>query len=288
MDFITQEDLHDDPNILDDYKCLVTVGHDEYYTWEMRKAIDGWMEAGGHFARLAGNLNWQIRLEDGGMTQVAYKDFAAEHDPVSGDPARKHLLTTMWTHPDVNYSGTQTFASDSTFGHLIGLGGAAPRTPGATVYRQDHWMLEGTNLYYGDAFAAQYCRFECDGVPYTFRDGLPYPTDEFGTPTNIEIVALAPALNGEEDHGHSRVIAGAGYASGVPQNLYKTTSPTKKQLDKHRRGCGVVAYMPADAYPAVSLAGWWTRRTSTVWRRAACATPTCTRPPSARRRGRVC
>ena len=245
LDFITQEDLHANPDILNGHQCLVTVGHDEYYTWEMRKSIDRWLEAGGHFARLGGNLNWQIRLEEEGLMQVGYKGFSRSHDPVRNDPDRRHLLTNMWEHPSVNYPATTTFASSSAFGHLIGLGGAAPRTPGFTVYRPDHWMLEGSDLYYGDAFAAEYCRFECDGVPYTFRDGRPYPTDEMGTPTNIEIVGLCPAMNSEEDHGHSSVIiAGEGYGLAIPQDLYDTDTPTKEQLKKHVTGCGILAYMP--------------------------------------------
>jgi hypothetical protein len=244
MDFITQEDLHANPDILNGYKCLVTVGHDEYYTWEMREAMDRWIEAGGHFARLGGNLNWQIRLEEDGLIQVAYKDFARTHDPVRDDPDRQHLLTTMWETPQVNYPAAQTFAASSTFGHLIGLGGTAPRTPGFTVYRPEHWMLEDSDLYYGDAFAADYVRFECDGIPYTFRDGLPYPTEEFGTPTSIEIVGLFPTLNREEEHGHSIIIAQQGYGDGIPQALYNTEEITEEQREKHLRGCGILAYMP--------------------------------------------
>lgn len=49
-------------------------------------------------------------------------------------------------------------------------------------------------------FVADYVIFECDGVPYTISDGRPYPTDEFGTATNIEIVGLAPTMNCEEEH----------------------------------------------------------------------------------------
>jgi hypothetical protein len=244
FDFITQGDLHANPDILNDYKVVVTVGHDEYYSWEMRKGLDSWMEQGGLLARMGGNMNWQIRLEDDGLVQVAYKDFARTHDPVRDDPKRKHLLTTMWETPQVNYPAAQTFASSSAFGHLMGLGGTSPRTPGFIVYRPEHWMLKETDLYYGDAFAADYVRFECDGVPYTFRDGRPYPTDEFGTPTNIEIVGLAPTLNREEDHGHSRIIASQGYGDGIPQALYNTEKITEEQRQKHLRGSGILAYMP--------------------------------------------
>lgn len=244
MDYITQHDLQADPDILNGYKCLVTVGHDEYYSWEMREAMDRWMEAGGHFARLGGNLQWQIRMEEDGLVQVCYKGFARKNDPVKDDPARIHLMTNAWESKQVNWNGAQTFASSSTFGHLVGVGAAAPRTAGFTVYRSDHWMMKDTDLYYGDSFAADYVRFECDGVPYTFRDGVPYPTDEFGTPTDIEIVGLSPCLNREEDRDHSITMAGQEYGDGVPIDIYDTDTITEEQREKHVRGCGILAYMP--------------------------------------------
>ncbi len=244
MDYITQHDLQANPDILKGYKCLVTVGHDEYYSWEMRKSLDKWMEAGGHFARLGGNLQWQIRYEDKGLVQICYKGFARKNDPVKDDPARIHLMTNAWESKQVNWNGAQTFASSSTFGHLVGVGAAAPRTAGFTVYRSDHWMMKDTDLYYGDSFAADYVRFECDGVPYTFRDGVPYPTDEFGTPTNIEIVGMFPTLNREEDRDHSITMAGQAYGDGVPIDIYDTDTITPEQRDKLVRGCGILAYMP--------------------------------------------
>lgn len=244
MDYITQHDLQANSDILKDYQCLVTVGHDEYYSWEMRESIEKWLEAGGHFARFGGNLQWQIRYEDEGRVQICYKGFARQNDPVKDDPANIRRMTNAWESQQVNWPGAQTFASSSTFGHLIGVGGAAPRTGGFTVYRSDHWMMENTDLYYGDSFAAEYVRFECDGIPYTIRDGLPYPTDEFGTPTNIEIVGLFPTLNREEDRDHSLTMAGQDYGDGVPKDIYDTDTITPEQREKLVRGCGILAYMP--------------------------------------------
>ena len=36
-----------------------------------------------------------------------------------------------------------------------------------------------------------------DGVDYTFRGGLPYPTGEDGTPDTVEILAMTPAVMAE-------------------------------------------------------------------------------------------
>ena len=69
------------PEILDGYDCVVFVGHDEYWTWEMRDAVDAYVERGGHAARFAGNFMWQTRLEDEGRRQVCYKYRARAEDP---------------------------------------------------------------------------------------------------------------------------------------------------------------------------------------------------------------
>jgi hypothetical protein len=247
IDYITQHDLEANPDILNGYKCLLTAGHDEYYTWGMRDAMDAFMEAGGGFARFGGNINWQVRVEDGGLVTVAYKDFPND-DPVRGDAERGSLLTQMWEHPEVGRPAATTFAASSAFGHLGGFGGAAPRSPGYVVYQPEHWMLDGTDLYFGDAFGTLTVGYEGDGVPLTMRDMRLYPADEFGTPQNIEIVAMAPITNGEEIHDpKSRVFAGGGYLNSVPITLYNldpTATPSDEQLRKHRNGNTIVAYMP--------------------------------------------
>lgn len=59
-------------------------------------------------------------------------------------------------------------------------------------------------MYYGDVIGAELplVGYETDGVDYTFRSGLPYPTGEDGTPDDLEILALTPVTLEEEDHGH--------------------------------------------------------------------------------------
>ena len=65
---------------------------------------------------------------------------------------------------------------------------------GYTVHRADHWMFEGTGLGYGDVLGAgaTVVGYECDGCVFTYRDGLPYPTGEDGTPSTFEILGTCP------------------------------------------------------------------------------------------------
>ncbi|MDR3650581.1 MAG: hypothetical protein P4L20_15935, partial [Acidimicrobiales bacterium] len=65
---------------------------------------------------------------------------------------------------------------------------------GYTVHRADHWIFDGTGLGYGDVLGtgATVVGYECDGCAFTYRDGLPYPTGEDGTPSTFEILGTCP------------------------------------------------------------------------------------------------
>src|SRR3546814_7989989 len=104
FDMVTQTDLHYRPEILRRYGTAVIVGHDEYWTAEMRRTVDVFVEAGGRMARFAGNFLWQVRLEDEGRRQVCYKARAHAEDPVAGT-AEADRLTCAWEEPAVNWPG---------------------------------------------------------------------------------------------------------------------------------------------------------------------------------------
>ncbi len=53
VDILTQDDLHQDPQALEGYSCAVFIGHDEYWTREMRDHVDVFVEGGGKVARFA-------------------------------------------------------------------------------------------------------------------------------------------------------------------------------------------------------------------------------------------
>ncbi|MDR6636978.1 N,N-dimethylformamidase beta subunit family domain-containing protein [Paenarthrobacter nitroguajacolicus] len=205
----TQSRLHRNAAELDGYECVVIVGHDEYWTWEMRDHVDAFVDQGGRLARFAGNYVWQVRLDGNATTQTCYKmPFA---DPYIETDIRR--VTTMWDWEPIGRPGAETMGLSGVAGSYIRYGSASPRASGGfTVYRPEHWALEGTDLYYGDVFGgAPICiaAFEVDGVDYTFRKGLPYPTGEGGAPTNLEILAMTPAVFGAEDRWDGKVPIGA-------------------------------------------------------------------------------
>ena len=135
---------------------------------------------------------------------------------------------------------------------LTGMGGtynrygvAAPRSSGGfTVYRPEHWVFEGTDLYYGDLLGGMpvnLATFELDSVEYVIRRGLPYPTFEDGAPETLEILAMAPAVRGEEDRFGGQVPL-----NGPMREALATADALGDTLPAHHRelegrGAGMIA-----------------------------------------------
>jgi hypothetical protein len=235
LDFASLNDIHFDPTLLAPYRCIVFVGHDEYWSWEMREAVDRYVERGGRVLRLAGNFLWQTRLEDNGATQVCFKRIAEERDPVVGT-ARARRISTAWEDPLVGWPGAQTFGLNAAWGIYANFGTLVARGSGGfTIYRPDHWALKGTGINYGDVLGAEpkVFGYEVDGLDFTFRDGLPYPTFLDGAPESVEIIGMSPACNVEQDHGladavcfipdETDLLARLRYGADTPENRAKAS-----------------------------------------------------------------
>ena len=169
IDLASQHELHFEPEILDGYDCVVFVGHDEYWTWEMRDAVDAYVERGGHAARFAGNFMWQTRLEDEGARQVCYKYRARAEDPAyrGGDVTPRHQF--LGGAGDRPARAPRPSGSMPRTGVYAGWGGCAPRgVRGFPIYRPEHWAFAGTGIYYGDMLGADSHVFgyEVDGLDY--------------------------------------------------------------------------------------------------------------------------
>jgi len=247
VDLATQNELHFAPETLEGYDCAVFVGHDEYWTWEMRDAVDAYVEAGGHVARFAGNFLWQTRLEDEGRTQVCYKYRARAEDPVyrSADPSR---TTTAWEAPEVGRPGAQTFGLNATAGIYAGWGGCLPRgVRGFPIYRPHHWAFAGTGLYYGDVLGAEshIYGYEVDGLDCIVRNGLPEPTGVGSPPEGIEILALGMASQVEEAPGVAPGWLNNEDAVFTAEALYGEATP--ETLERVKRGNGMIVNFPKGA-----------------------------------------
>ena len=247
VDLASLLDLHTDPELLDGYDCAVFVGHDEYWSWEMRDAVDRWIERGGRAARFAGNFMWQTRIEDGGRRQVCYKYRARAEDPAYAPGADVTRATNSWEAPEIGRPGVSTFGLNAAKGIYAGWGGCAPRgVRGFPIYRPEHWAFAGTGLYYGDLLGqqSQIYGYEVDGLDFEIRHCLPYPAASRGAPEELSILALGMASQVEESADLPTDTQFFGDEDGrfVAETLYGT--PSDENLDKVKRSNGMIVNFP--------------------------------------------
>ena len=189
VDYCSNLDLHLDPQALAPYRLLVVNGHDEYWSWEMRDRVEGFVRAGGNLAVFGANTAWwQMRLEDGGRTMVCHRDAAA--DPVAATAPER--ATVEWSSAPVNRP--ENTLTGLSFRHGAGCWG--PGMP--EMYRESytaafagHWVFEGTGLADGDRFALGALGYETDAAELDFGDGVPVTTGRDGTPASFTVLATA-------------------------------------------------------------------------------------------------
>lgn len=184
----TNIDVHESPSILSGRKAFLSVGHDEYWTWEMRTNVIAARDRGINLGYFGGNAcYWQIRLEpsavDGARdrTEVGYKEYVFAEDPVylDGDPKNDYLVTTKWHRwplliPEEEFIGV-TFIHDGINTDIV-------------VANASHWVFAGTGLRNGDH------------LPGLLGYEVDHMTDF--TPKNIELLAQSP-FTSADGPGHS-------------------------------------------------------------------------------------
>ncbi len=202
----TDVDLHVRPQLLGRHRCLVSLGHDEYWSMTMRLAASSALARGVNLAFLGANACYrQVRFEASALgpqrRQVCYKD--AKADPIAA--AHPALATAAsWATGPVPW-----FES-----HLIGPmyqafqpSGAAPAP--LVVADASSWVFDGTGLRDGARLA---------GVVGSEFDAFA-PAEG---PANLDILAHSPITSvlgpGHADTTYYSVPGGGGvFASGTAQ-----------------------------------------------------------------------
>lgn len=264
FDYAASSDLELDPSALDGHDLVISVGHDEYWSAGQRDAVEQHLQRGGHFASCSGNtMFWQVRLEqaDAGTTMVCHKYAAHREDPVVTDHLehcdhvdqiehdgrtddRRRTMTGMWADPIVGRPEWTVLGAGSAFGLYHRFGRATPRGVGGfVVYRHEHWLLDGTDLRYGDVLGAAdgVVGYETVGCPITFDDlQLPVAARRDGIPEHVEIVAFTPSSNlGIGEYPASiAALSDQGDLEFIAERIHGGTGPD--QLAKARHGNAVM------------------------------------------------
>lgn len=194
IDYAANSDLEARPELLKNYKLVLSVGHDEYWSTPMRDNLENWIGKGGNVAFFSGNsVCWQVRTAEDGKSFTCYKG-NYHSDPVFQTRDFK-LLSTAWSHhllkrPENQLTGVGFIYGGYRDSHGQFLGEKAAYK----VHRPEHWVFAGTNLKRDDEFGGKdtIVGYETDGCELTWQDGLPIPTYKDGTPKTFQILASCP------------------------------------------------------------------------------------------------
>jgi hypothetical protein len=126
VSYVTNMDIHADPNLLLQHKTFLSVGHDEYWSQAMRDNVEQARDAGVNLAFFSANTAyWRVRFEPSGAGEpdrvmVCYKDPAA-NDPIAP--------TYRWRDPENNrpenallgvmYTGDDVFNLYGGYDHIV-------------------------------------------------------------------------------------------------------------------------------------------------------------------------
>jgi hypothetical protein len=217
MAYISNVDIQTTAGILLTHKAYISLGHDEYWTLEMRNAVEAAQTAGLGLAFLGANdCYWQMRFENDNAgnsdrTVTCYKCITFNHnlniDPFYGvDNTR---LSTQWRdsfigRPENGLCGVMFKDLDQ-----VNTSWAVDANAGSNP------LLAGTGLVPGQSYGTDLVGYEWDKIPSKLQTGT-----ESNTPNNIQIIGTSPLTDtsSQSDVSHTTTHVGNGgalvFASG--------------------------------------------------------------------------
>ena len=195
FDYAANSDLEFHPELLQNYRLVLSVGHDEYWSAPMRDHLEKFIGDGGNVAFFSGNTCcWQVRSEEQGRALTCWKQNLTV-DPLFRS-SEEHLLATLWGHHRIGRPENMLTGVGFLWGGYHRSHGEMMEGPAAyEIHRPDHWTLAETGLKKGERFGGRdtIVGYECDGCEMRWEGGLPYPTGRDGTPENFTIIGTCPA-----------------------------------------------------------------------------------------------
>jgi len=209
LTYWTDVDLHNNPGLLAQHKALFTLGHDEYWSYEMRSAAQSALTSGTNLAFMGANACYrQIRLQPSGVgpnrLQTCYKD--AAEDPLSR--TYPEFTTVDWNQYPLNDPESSLVGS---MYQSVGANNDLVVTDGSS------WLWDGCGLPDGIALPGvvqgEYDRF----VP-----SLPGPR-------NVDVLAHSPVTgqrNWSDITYYTAPGGGGVLASGMASWVFKLSNTT--------------------------------------------------------------
>jgi hypothetical protein len=180
VSYWTDVDLHERPGLLANHRAMFSLGHDEYWSAEMRDGAQTAVQQGLNIAFLGANACYrQIRLQPSSLGPnrlvVCYK--SAAEDPMTGKD--DSLVTVNWDQPPV---------SDPESKLTGGMYQDIDADADMVIVDPSHWLLAGTGLT-----AGQHLPHAVQGEFDRYLPGPPSPPD-------ADVVAHSPVANRHGNH----------------------------------------------------------------------------------------
>lgn len=187
ISYISNVDLHEHPRQLLNHLAYLSLGHDEYWTKEMRDGVEYARNQGVSLAFLGANDSyWQMRFEADSLgnparTIVCYKVLTNHHD-LTRDPlygVDNTRVTSQWRDPVLNRPENA----------LIGI------MYSSLIFRQSGYpwqvnllttsaLLEGTGLRPGQRYGCGLVGYEWDRI---FMNGA--------SPHDLQVLGVSPTID---------------------------------------------------------------------------------------------
>ncbi len=187
LSYISSVDLHQKPAQLLDHRAYLSLGHDEYWTKEMRDGVERARDHGVGLAFLGADASyWQMRFEPDSTgrpnrTIVCYKVLTADNDlaldPLYGQDNTR--LTTRWRDPILARPENALIGvmySDLTHQQQGFPWRLSPQAKSA--------LLDGTGLQAGQQYGCGLVGYEWDRV---FANGA--------TPAGLQVLGASPTVD---------------------------------------------------------------------------------------------
>jgi uncharacterized repeat protein (TIGR01451 family) len=162
LSYCSDVDTHENLNILLSHKAFLIVGHDEYWSWQMRANVESARDSGVGLGFFASNVSyWQVRLEASVITGAADRIIVGYKANAASDPVTNPCLITGEWRTNSCKPSEQAFIGIEYTAYNVGCP-ATSNCGDIVISDASSWALAGTGLTNG-AHLPALLGYEVDG-----------------------------------------------------------------------------------------------------------------------------
>ena len=207
VSYTSNVDVHANPALLLNHKAFLSVGHDEYWSYQMKQAVQVAQASGIHVGFFSANTAyWQVRFSSDNRVMTSYKELAYR-DPFTtdGDQTNNKFITDQWRNVP-SYGVVDAIARPENA--MIGvMYHKDPVNADLVVFDPTHWVFANTGVVKGTKFVGL-LGYETDSM---YNNGF--------QPAGIRKLCESPDGGGEFSHATCFVAPSGSttFASGTMQ-----------------------------------------------------------------------